>query len=246
MDFIAEFHEKVRKYNPDFEVLGFLTRAGEVYPLGSDTKVLSTAFELVVRPLVKELAQEHGLQCVEPTQQNFYPDFTLMENDTDELKVAVDVKTAYRNFQRGGGWTASFTLGSYTSFLRDDTKNIHYPYSSYGSHYIIGFIYTRSDHEVERDCFELERLGQMTSPIKDVEYFVQEKHRISSDRAGSGNTTNIASITGRSIEDFVNGAGPFADQPKAVFEDYWRNYGTRGSERTYRSFSEYRQTRSTD
>ena len=45
-----------------------------------------------------------------------------MTDEKDEAKVAIDVKTTYRNFTANGEWTASFTLGSYTSFMRNETK----------------------------------------------------------------------------------------------------------------------------
>ena len=64
-------------------------------------------------------------------------------DESDNQKIAVDVKTTYRRFTAGGTWKAGFTLGSYTSFMRRNTKNIVFPYERYAKHYIIGFIYTR-------------------------------------------------------------------------------------------------------
>jgi len=155
-----------------------------------------------------------------------------MADRDDPAKVAVDVKSTYRNFGRGGKWSASFTLGSYTSFLINETKNIAFPYSQYAKHYIIGFIYTRviaapvtDGVEKPERIFTFDKRGEISCPIKDVACFVQEKYRIASKRAGSGNTTNIGSITGASVEDFAEGNGPFAAEGDEVFLDYWRNYG---------------------
>jgi hypothetical protein len=241
VDLIREFTSKMQEHNLDFSVLGFYTSTGRIYPLGTDTKVLSTFFELVCRPLIFEIAQENNLQVVEPYQQNYYPDFTLMTDEKDEAKVAIDVKTTYRNFTANGEWTASFTLGSYTSFMRNETKNIRYPYNQYSKHYVIGFIYTREEVDISHgaDRYTLENIDEITSHISDVDFFIQEKYRISGDHAGSGNTTNIGSISGSSIDDFVQGRGPFSQLGEDVFNDYWRNYGRTKRERTYNNVMEY-------
>lgn len=62
----------------DFDVCGFISRRGHIFPLGTDTKVLSTVFELVSRPMIVACADAHGYDVVEPTAQNHYPDFTLL------------------------------------------------------------------------------------------------------------------------------------------------------------------------
>lgn len=232
MDFIAEFKRKMDEYQPKFEVLGLLSADDRIYQIGTDTKVLPTAFELMARPLIFKIAEEHGLTVYEPTAQNYYPDFTLMLNAADPAKIAIDVKSTYRNINRKGEWTASFTLGSYTSFLINETKNIAFPYSQYVKHYIVGFIYTRTvaapmaegEAEPER-IFTVDKRRQIPCPIENVACFVQEKYRIASKRAGSGNTTNISSITGKRVEDFAEGNGPFADDGEDAFLAYWRSYG---------------------
>jgi len=222
IDFILEFNKKIRSHALTFDVRGIVTRDGNIYQLGSDTKVLSSVFELIVRPLIIEIAKDHGLVVCEPPVQNSYPDFTLISSAADFNKVAVDVKTTYRHFRRDTTWTAAFTLGGYTSFLRRETKNIVFPYSQYAKHYVIGFIYSRSlandvatDAElavtdIDQRIFTVAQLASIPSPIQDIEFFVQEKHRIAADHPGSGNTTNIASITTSSAADFALGNGHFA------------------------------------
>lgn len=232
----------MEEYKPGLEIVGFLSADDRVYQLGTDTKVLSTAFELIVRPLIFALAKEHGLTVFEPEAQNFYPDFTLMTDPKDPAKIAVDVKSTYRNFRWGNRWTASFTLGSYTSFLVNEAKNIAFPYSQYVKHYVIGFIYTRAiaaqpaaGVEDPKRVFTVDERSDIASPIRDVDYFVQEKYRIAGKRAGSGNTTNIGSIVGTSVGDFASGNGPFAESGEEAFLVYWRSYGvnkTRGPKTT--------------
>jgi hypothetical protein len=223
---------------PPLEVTGILSGDDRVYSLGTDTKVLSTVFELMVNPLLFQLARDNGLVVRQPDKQNYYPDFTLMRDKLDNQKIAVDVKTTYRHFAKNGTWTASFTLGGYTSFMLKNTKNILFPYDQYAKHYIIGFIYTRVETSGSK-IFTLRRRKKAERPYKNVDWFVQEKHRIAGERAGSGNTTNIGSIVASSNAEFAKGNGPFAKAGEAVFLDYWRNYAPKAADRKYNNLSEY-------
>ena len=238
LNFITAFREKMLAETPSFEIVGILSDDDKVYSLGTDTKVLSTVFELIVRPLMFQVARENGFIVREPSKQNFYPDFTLMRHELDTQRIAVDVKTSYRRFNTSGGWNTGFTLGSYTSFMRSNTKNIVFPYDEYAKHYIIGFIYTRTELG-DPDIFALEERGRAVRPFSDVEWFIQEKQRISGERPGSGNTANIGSIVASSSEEFAAGNGPFAKVSEAVFLDYWRNYGRFAASRPYNSLSGY-------
>ena len=238
-NFLTAFREKMLAEAPSFEVVGILSGDDTVYSLGTDTKVLSTVFELMVRPLVFEVARDNGFIVREPVQQNYYPDFTLMRNEFDNQRIAVDVKTTYRRFSKTSvGWTAGFTLGSYTSFMRNNTKNILFPYNEYAKHYILGFIYTRQELG-GKNILALEERERAVHPFSEVEWFVQEKRRISGEGAGSGNTANIGSIVASSSEEFAAGNGPFAQVGEGVFLDYWRNYGRTAATRAYSNLSEY-------
>lgn len=64
----------------NFKFSGILDKQGNVYPLGTDTKVLSTIFELVCRPIVVAAAKQLGYEVVDPTVQNQYPDFSLVRS----------------------------------------------------------------------------------------------------------------------------------------------------------------------
>jgi len=223
-----------------YSLCGVVDRRGRVYPLGSDTKVISALFEIVTRQAVAAYARSAGLLLVEPSKQNHYPDFTLMRDENDRNKIALDVKTTYR---KEGQSRFSYTLGSYTSYIRPETesKNIHFPYSQYREHWIIGFVYTRLENK--RDSrgriHSFETLDQIPIPFDDVEVFMQEKWRIAGDRAGSGNTTNIGSITG-TLSDFVAGNGVFGSETE--FLDYWRGYRRTVRERrmSYVNIQEFR------
>jgi hypothetical protein len=61
--------------------------------------------------------------------------------------------------------------------------------------------------------------------IKDIEFILQEKYKIASDRPGSGNTKNIGSAT--RIEQLRDGTGIFSEYKIEVFDDYWMYYMTK-------------------
>lgn len=92
-----------------YSLCGVVDRRGRVYPLGSDTKVISALFEIVSRQAVATYAKSAGLLLVEPEKQNHYPDFTLMRDESDKENIALDVKTTYR---KGGQTRFDYTLGS--------------------------------------------------------------------------------------------------------------------------------------
>src|SRR4051794_4072054 len=117
--FDSEFYKRWNGQRPDYNVVGVLTKSHKVYPLGTDTKVLSSMFELIARPLIYEIASTHGFRVKEARAQNVYPDFTLLRSAEDKNKIAVDVKTTYRKLDED--WRVKFTLGGYASFIRELT-----------------------------------------------------------------------------------------------------------------------------
>ena len=60
------------------------------------------------------------------------------------------------------------------------------------------------------------------SVIENFVFFVQPKWKIALDRPGSGNTRNIGGVD--SLDNLINGTGPFAELGEDVFDDYWMNY----------------------
>lgn len=220
-----------------YKICGFIDRAGTIYPLGSDTKVLSTAFELITRPFIYEVAKVHKLAVSEAEKQNYYPGFTLMTGKDDKNKIAIDVKTTYRETPQS---RFNFTLGGYTSFIRKPTKNIVFHFDEYTEHLVIGFVYDRIGKKKAAGAhtFKVNQLGEIPLPLSSVEVFVQEKWRIASDHAGSGNTTNIGSIDG-TLDDFAKGCGPFKSE--AEFLEYWRGYGRTSADRgAYSNITQFR------
>lgn len=223
LDIHTVLEKELERLEDHYQVCGLVDRAGLVYPLGADTKVLSTVFELITRPVIYTIAEAHNLDVVEPFVQNHYPDFTLHKGTGDHQKIAIDVKTTYRDKP---GNRFKYTLGGYTSFIRpgNETKNIVFPFSHYESHWIIGFVYERlaKKKAAANRIYKTDELTDIPLPFKNVEVFVQEKWKVSGDRAGSGNTTNIGSING-TMEDFREGRGVFSSEKE--FLEYWIHYG---------------------
>ena len=221
-----------------YGVCGIIDRRGRIYPLGPDTKVISTIFENIARQAVASYAGQQGLTLYDAEKQNYYPDFTLAVDRQDQRKIAIDVKTTYKEVADA---RFSFTLGSYTSFLRNGAKNIVFPYREYAEHWIIGFVYRRTapGAAVASRIYSADELAAIPAPFTDVEVFVQEKWRIAGDKAGSGNTANIGSIVG-TLPDFQQGNGVF--QSEAEFLAYWRGYGRTAAERVglYSNIADFR------
>lgn len=241
MEFKKKFDLLLSEYKADYNICGVISTEKKVYPVGSDTKVLSTIFELFSRPIIQQFADENGYILIEPTVQNHYPDFTLQKSENDMEKIAIDVKTTYIDKP---GQKFSYTLGGYTSFIRSNAKNIVYPFDQYKEHWVMGFVYTRValKKSAEHKIYNANEISKIPLPYKDVKTFFQEKWKISGDKAGSGNTTNIGSIRGK-VEDFIAGNGPFESEDE--FLDYWRNYERTAGERKnkYSDINGYRKWR---
>ena len=217
--FSADFLKITANWN--WEVEGFVDTNGYVYPIDTDTKVISTIFERLSSPVIRSIAKTDGY-VVETANQTTYPDFTLTKKHNGIVvdRIAVDIKTTYLSK------SMLFTLGGYNSFLRNNSKNILYPYDTYSEHWIIGFIYAQQSAFREYDLDNMPTRGQIPCPYGDVNVFVRRKHDISGLRAGSGNTKNIGSIKLGSPEQFITTNGPFTQfsNAKGACDHYWQNY----------------------
>jgi hypothetical protein len=168
---------------------------------------------------VELVASDLGFEFAVSMSQTVYPDFTL--TGPDGSRIAVDVKTTYRRPGRG----AQFTLGSYTSFLRNGTKNIAHPYREYFEHWVVGFVYDR--HLASTiGIVPLSGRDSIVPPVENVEIVIARKEWIASDRPGSGNTANIGSVVA-SVDDLNAERGTFStfDDPREMFHSYWREFG---------------------
>lgn len=115
--------------------------------------------------------------------------------------------------------------------LKDFSKELtEYVSDKVGDWKVKGFIdidksiYTiSSDTKIISKILELNKLDKITSVIKDLVFFAEEKWKISSDKGGSGNTANIGSI--QYIDNLSKGNGVFKNLGENIFDEYWINQG---------------------
>ncbi|MFQ3590683.1 MAG: type II restriction endonuclease [Chloracidobacterium sp.] len=252
-NFLAALQEEAKAFNSavstqggDWIIKGFIDIARNIYTISVDTKVISKIMELLLFPKLAHFAEKHGFKMVLPEQQNFYPDISFV--DDDGRRFALDLKSTYRiDSNRVNG----MTLGAFTGYFRerDSKKNVTFPYGSYRGHFVLGMIYSKVDDLIdERRRYTIDELENITSVIRDFQFFAQEKYCIASDHPGSGNTKNIGSVT--EIDKLVSGSGPFASLGENVFDDYWVYYLTKDMARAaelkqppytnLRSYSKYK------
>jgi len=129
--------------NGDWTVKGFIDIEKNIYTISTDTKVVSKIVELMIFPLLLKFAVDNNYTLKLTAHQNYYPDLTLIDNETNK-KYAIDLKSTYRI---DSDTLNGFTLGAFTGYFRNrnSTKNITFPYNKYEEHYVLGIIYTRTD-----------------------------------------------------------------------------------------------------
>jgi len=227
MNFKQEFLKALNELHSDgldWGLVGILTRKSKVYTLSYDSKILSGIFEILCEPVIMKLAETNSLD-VKKSLQNQYPEFTLCDLNFPDQKIAIDIKSTYRQRNILGIIKPfGFTLGSYRSYLKDPLgkKGILFPYSEYKEHWVIGFLYDRNPLYDKTEIKEIIEAAQLQPPYSNIEFFIQEKYKIAGKTTGSGNTTNIGSIKSRNLSDFEEGNGPF--KSISEFEEYWKNY----------------------
>lgn len=199
-------------------LLGFVNKEKTIYTFGNDSKIIGRLFEVLVKDALEAAAADLNYTLREAEKQTVYPDF-YFEKEGGK-KIAIDIKTTYRKTETS---KYRFTGGSFTSFMRNGTKNIHGEYSDYVAHYILGIVYTREEHPTT-GTVNIDDLNTIIPAYKNVEFFVQEKFRICGDSKGSGNTDNIGTISSNRLDPFIYGAGPFSYLGKDTFHDYWTHY----------------------
>lgn len=228
---ISSFYEKMA--NVKFEAFGILDSDNKIHTLGTDSKIIGRIFEMFAQPILEQIAAENGYILKTPESQTVYPDFVMMRSDRSTEKIAIDIKTTYIDTDQS---TIKFTLGSFGSYMRNNTKNIEYKYTDYSKHYVIGFVYKRNDAAQESRVYDYENRSQIAFPYYDVKYFIQEKYKIAGDKPGSGNTENIGSFSTKKFLDLKEGKGPFSELGQDAFDIYWKYYPKyRAAEQAYTS-----------
>jgi hypothetical protein len=223
-DHAATFAKAVATDEGEWIIKGFIDIYRNIYSISVDTKIVSKVLELLLYPMFEDFGKKHDLKLELSPQQNFYPDLTFTDKNSG-AKFAVDIKSTYRT---SSSTVNGMTLGAFTGYFRkrESNKNTRYPYGQYAGHFVLGVIYTKCDDVAdERKKFTLDDLSKIPSVVKDFQFFAQPKYRIASGRPGSGNTKNIGSVL--TIEELVNGTGPFAALGEEIYDDYWMFYLTK-------------------
>lgn len=219
------------------EPYGILDSSNLIHTLGTDSKIIGRIFEMYAQPVLESIAKKHQLILNTPESQTTYPDFILMKSESDPNKIAIDIKTTYIDNDQS---TIKFTLGSFGSYMRNNTKNIKYKYTDYYKHYVIGFVYKRNGKAQESQVISYNDRGDIIFPFYEVRYFIQEKYKIAGDKPGSGNTENIGSFSTKDFQDLKIGRGPFSSLGQEVFDIYWKYYPKyRSQNKSYNSLTEF-------
>lgn len=239
---VEGFNKIIATDKGDWIIKGFIDIYKNIYTITIDTKVVSKVMEILLIPEFFRFAEKNNLILELPEEQNSYPDLTFISKETG-LKFAVDIKSTFKDTANK---IKSLTLGAFTGYFRDRTskKNIHFAYSDYTAHYVLGVIYSQIEKKPdEKAIYKLDELDTIESVIRDFRFFVQPKYKIASASPGSGNTKNIGSTT--TISKLVNGEGVFSTLGEEIFDDYWMNYLTVdmaakiGSKRPYTNLANY-------
>jgi len=235
-DFIIdEFYKEMK--NVKFETYGILDSSNKIHTLGTDSKIISRIFEMFSQPVLEKIAKRHNMILTTPKSQTVYPDFIMMSNESSTQKIAIDIKTTYIDSDQSN---IKFTLGSFGSYMRNNTKNIEYKYTDYSKHYVIGFVYKRNGQAQESHVYDYSNRNKITFPFYDVKYFIQEKYKIAGDKPGSGNTENIGSFSTKKFSDLQEGEGPFSELGVDAFDIYWKYYPKyRAANKSYSSLDEF-------
>jgi len=208
----------------DWVVKGFIDTYKNIYTISIDTKVISKILELMLFPIILNIAHNNNLTIKLAKHQNHYPDISFINNTTNEV-FSMDVKSTYRiNDKNVNG----FTLGAFTGYFRnrESNKNITFPYNKYNKHFVLGIIYTKQENIIdEKQIYTIDDIENILSVVSDFDFILQEKYKIANSRTGSGNTKNIGSIT--DIDKLKSGDGPFSILGIETFDDYWMYYLTK-------------------
>lgn len=232
---INDFYSLMQTVN--LNALGILDASDNIHSLGTDSKLIGRIFEMLTQPILEQIACKYGMIIETPESQNLYPDFIMHYPNNYNEMIAIDVKTTYINNDNS---PIVFTLGSYGSYLRDNTKNIAYSYTQYKNHYVIGFTYKRNGMAQESRVYNYLSRMNIIPPYTDVKFFMQEKYKIVGEKPGSGNTENIGSFKSSNINDFVNGNGPFSQLGSDVCDMYWSHYPKyRATDKEYTNLQEF-------
>lgn len=172
------------------------------FDVGTDSKLVSKIIEIYVSDFLTKkciASPLKSMKCVVNPCQNSYPDCIVYIGDD---AYALDIKTTYLVSKTK---INGFTLGTYKGYFRDrkSKKNCMIPYENFKMHLCVCVIYERTDNGI---------VVKHTIPV--------EKWKLASRKRGSGNTTNIGSIT--DLQDILQAKPHFTDEDE--FNAYWKSF----------------------
>lgn len=65
----------------DNEIVGFISKRGDVYTVGSDSKIIGRLFEVLTQPILEKVATQVNMELHESPRQTVYPDFWLSNKE---------------------------------------------------------------------------------------------------------------------------------------------------------------------
>lgn len=175
--FAAQLQPSLTTQDGQWAIKGFLDVFKNVYTITADTKIVSKILEIHLFPRLLEFAATNGYKILLTEHQNWYPDFSFIDNTDFNVRFAVDLKTTYRLAHRPG-CVNGFTLGSHGEYFQDreSTKNIRFPYGSYWGHFCLGLIYTRTDTPLpEADDSDAAAVEETTEDLAEMEVYSVEE-----------------------------------------------------------------------
>ena len=213
----------------------FISSDLKIFPISSDTKLLSKLIEITAIAHIKEqiLPSLLNWEMSFPTVQNVYPDM-IFENHKSNQIIAIDFKSTYL---KRDGRLSGFTLGTFNGYFKNRSSRIccniqkgkerkKLYYSDFDEHYLLCYIYERQvGAEINSNQFNsmedlIEKLKSFSIPIAIKHIIFKPKWKVASTISGSGNTANIGSIN--TINQLLKNQSKFSS--KQEFNEYWRYY----------------------
>ena len=91
-NFVKHLPEYSNDSNDEWVIKGFVDVYRNVYLLSNDAKIVSKILEIHLFPQLLQFAEEFGYNIILASRQNYYPDFSFVRKDEEEVRFAVDIK----------------------------------------------------------------------------------------------------------------------------------------------------------
>ncbi|WP_426745083.1 hypothetical protein VZQ01_27180 [Myxococcus faecalis] len=126
MNLQTEFAAAVRRQDIHFAVRSLLEPVIQPQLATLDSRLLASLLELYCQPLLVDIADRHGLRVVDAPPE-VYPHFTLLKDDSDRAKVAVDIEVRWSTGMSGG------------VVIRESLVQSRFPLDEYAAHWVVCF-----------------------------------------------------------------------------------------------------------